>query len=227
MEDKKYIVYENENNDIVVVDFPFDFESITDGHIANLIADILNKAIFYSTDPHLNTKEYIEKLVFDSETAGFKISAYLDFIDTVLLDKESTRMTTTAQRYHAYFMAYGESELINYTCTQSAEFPAKETGNDELDDMLARRNYDAIDFETALKILSDKHIPCVVSKTSRFDTFVHMFNYILLNMISKNEPLKKCENCGKYFYPSSRSDEKYCNNAVSYTHLTLPTIRLV
>ena len=47
MEDKKYIVYENENNDIVVVDFPFDFESITDGHIANLIADILNKAIFY------------------------------------------------------------------------------------------------------------------------------------------------------------------------------------
>ena len=34
------------------------------------------------------------------------------------------------------------------------------------------------------------------------------FNYYLENNIH----IKKCENCGKYFIPTSRSDEKYCDN---------------
>jgi len=29
---------------------------------------------------------------------------------------------------------------------------------------------------------------------------------------SQHIPIKKCENCGKYFIPKVRSDEKYCNN---------------
>lgn len=40
------------------------------------------------------------------------------------------------------------------------------------------------------------------------DLFCVFFNYLLENNITIN----KCKNCGKYFIPANRTDEKYCKN---------------
>lgn len=40
------------------------------------------------------------------------------------------------------------------------------------------------------------------------DLFCVFFNYLLENNITIN----KCKNCGKYFIPANRTDEKYCEN---------------
>lgn len=33
----------------------------------------------------------------------------------------------------------------------------------------------------------------------------------MISALSRGKPLKKCENCGKYFFPSGRSDSVYCD----------------
>lgn len=38
----------------------------------------------------------------------------------------------------------------------------------------------------------------------------------LYEIVNSNLQLKICEHCGKYFFPENKSDEKYCNNELSY-----------
>ena len=45
-----------------------------------------------------------------------------------------------------------------------------------------------------------------------FDSFDEFFIFIFLELIKQNNFIKKCDNCGKYFYPKYRSDTLYCDS---------------
>lgn len=45
-----------------------------------------------------------------------------------------------------------------------------------------------------------------------FKDFKHVFAYELYTCVKMQKILKRCSNCGKFFLPSYRSDEKYCDN---------------
>ncbi len=45
-----------------------------------------------------------------------------------------------------------------------------------------------------------------------------MFDIYRKLIIEKKICIKKCANCGKFFIPQSRTDEKYCNNISPQNH---------
>jgi len=45
-----------------------------------------------------------------------------------------------------------------------------------------------------------------------FNSFDDFFMFIFIELIKQNSFIKKCANCGKYFYPKYRSDKIYCEN---------------
>ncbi len=48
-----------------------------------------------------------------------------------------------------------------------------------------------------------------IFKLSDLDTFM---KYDVLKIIERSIPINKCDNCGKYFIPKNKSNEKYCDN---------------
>lgn len=44
-----------------------------------------------------------------------------------------------------------------------------------------------------------------------FSDIINAIIFDMFALIDKNFPIKTCENCGNYFIPSKRSDEKYCD----------------
>lgn len=48
-----------------------------------------------------------------------------------------------------------------------------------------------------------------------FSDFSSLIAYEVRQMIGQNREIKVCENCGRFFIPSNRRDEKYCDNICS------------
>ena len=48
--------------------------------------------------------------------------------------------------------------------------------------------------------------------TYQIHTIKELLTISFIEILKNNLTINKCQNCGKYFIPESRSDEKYCNN---------------
>ena len=142
------------------------------------------------------------------------ISKYMKVIDDVLLQKNGTQKTSAMDRYFEYsyinispLMCLGYDTIITAIPNihpENSEFSLTEIEKLYLTPFDERNRTNNI-FKMYAGIILEHYI---------FETFESMFRYCILHMIENNIMLKKCENCGKYFYPASRSDEKYCNNVL-------------
>ena len=59
---------------------------------------------------------------------------------------------------------------------------------------------------------SEKENRCKIKPLFYFDNATSLFLCEFMQIVNSVARIKKCANCGKFFIPSSRSDEIYCNN---------------
>ncbi len=184
--------------------------------IGEFVASIINKYVELKSssaeNAALQVDEYFVIDNFCDYVQNADISIYKQMIDNVLLETDKA-LYSTVQKYFVYTYTsktpcmiysydtinmpipnYSENHTLPVTLQEAEEFFSIPV---ELrtDDNKFFRKYDSTIF---------KHLI--------FDSFDSMFKYAIMHMVEHNIIFKKCENCGKYFCPSSRSDEKYCNN---------------
>lgn len=61
----------------------------------------------------------------------------------------------------------------------------------------------------SLRIVDD-----VLREVFEFNDLLALLFFIYVKIIQLDITVNRCENCGDYFIPSSRSDEKYCNKVI-------------
>ena len=110
---------------------------------------------------------------------------------------------------YAYFADYNESELAKFA---KSEFDKLYTIDSfsldslaEFDSSRKNRQYIAKNFTMTLEY-SEGALPCFLLSSAK-----ELFALEVLTAATLGKPLKICENCGEYFFPSGRTDSVYCD----------------
>ncbi len=110
---------------------------------------------------------------------------------------------------YALFSDFDEKELKAFAKAELSKLIALESFNlnslAEFDKGRKNKLYTSRKFTLSLEF--DKTlIPCFLLETAK-----ELFALEILTAASLNKPLKICENCGEFFFPSGRADSVYCD----------------
>lgn len=110
---------------------------------------------------------------------------------------------------YAFFADYNEAELSKLA---NAEFAKLIALNDfgmetlgEFDNSRKNKIYFGKSFNISYELV-DEVVPCFVLASAK-----ELFALEILAAAMAKKPLKICENCGGYFFPSGRTDSLYCD----------------
>ncbi len=110
---------------------------------------------------------------------------------------------------YAYFADYNEEELSKLANSEFAKLIAiNDFGMESLAEFdYSRKNkiYFGKNFSISYE-LSDIVVPCFTLTSAK-----ELFALEILTAAMNRKPLKICENCGGYFFPSGRTDSVYCD----------------
>lgn len=138
---------------------------------------------------------------------------YIDFVDFVLLDDDTN--LNNVEKWFAFNSTIDESSFIKLSVKPKEISLDCEVGDISSFDMSLVVNT-ALDFQDSSippkKFFAQSGLKLKPIYDYTFDSFEELFKYLLMYMIENNIHLKKCSNCGKYFYPEKRADSKYCDN---------------
>lgn len=110
---------------------------------------------------------------------------------------------------YAQFSDFDEKELKAFAKAELSKLIALETFNlntlAEFDQSRKNKLYTSKKFTLSLEF--DKALmPCFLLESAK-----ELFALEILTAASLNKPLKICENCGEFFFPSGRADSVYCD----------------
>lgn len=150
-------------------------------------------------------KEYIEKMIENIITYKDYIDVSFGFLDEKLYTKQSLD----------YFQTIFSSKFILpktyiYNAFEKCNFikPIQKLLV-ELAGETGEKNIEVLK-STVLENLKNNHT--IYCKLYEIDTLEDIFNIYLSLLMENKFIINKCKNCGKYFIPDNRSDEKYCSN---------------
>lgn len=125
------------------------------------------------------------------------------------------------EKYFAYQLSkygLGAPSILEHTFSLNisldskyAEYKDNRNFSRELSEIIGRGGSQADQYESILSVFEKHSGKAATYRKLQFSNCLNVFDCILLDMIIKNVPLKRCENCGKFFVPS-RSDMIYCEN---------------
>ncbi len=110
---------------------------------------------------------------------------------------------------YAFFEDYNEEELAKFATTELNKLYAQDSISlDSLAEFDAGRknklyilNNFTISFE-----FTEEFVPCFILTSAK-----ELFALEILTAAAAKKPLKICENCGGFFFPSGRTDSLYCD----------------
>lgn len=110
---------------------------------------------------------------------------------------------------YSFFADYNESELAKFAKSELDKlYTIDSFGLETLAEFdSARKNklYVAKNFTMTIEF-SDGVLPCFILNSAK-----DLFALEILSAAASGKPLKICENCGGYFFPSGRTDSVYCD----------------
>ncbi len=110
---------------------------------------------------------------------------------------------------YAYFQDYSEQEMAKLAASELAKLIALPVFSmdtlGEFDSARKNKLYFSKSFTISYE-LKDSVLPCFTLASSK-----ELFALEILTAAMANRPLKVCENCGGYFFPSGRADSVYCD----------------
>ena len=110
---------------------------------------------------------------------------------------------------YAFFNDYDEAGLKTFAKAEFAKLIALNTFNidtlSEFDSGRKNKLYIAKNLTLSLEI-KEKVLPCFILNSAK-----ELFSLEILIAAILGKPLKICENCGEYFFPSGRTDSVYCD----------------
>ncbi len=110
---------------------------------------------------------------------------------------------------YALFSDYNEKELKAFAKSEFSKLIAIEKfyleSLTEFDNGRKNNLYTSRNFTISIEYKDDV-MPCFI-----LDSAKDLFALEILCAASLNKPLKICENCGEYFFPSGRADSVYCD----------------
>ncbi|MBO5733269.1 MAG: hypothetical protein J6R66_00060 [Clostridia bacterium] len=110
---------------------------------------------------------------------------------------------------YAHFSDYNETELAKYARGELSKLiTLEEFSLDALAEFDAGRKnklYISKNFTMTLEY-SDSVLPCFILNETK-----ELFALEIMTAVAAGKPLKICENCGGYFFPSGRTDSVYCD----------------
>ena len=110
---------------------------------------------------------------------------------------------------YEYFSDYSEKELGKFAHTELTKLIALDSFNldslAEFDSARKAKLYIAKTFNMTLEF-ADAVLPCFILNEAK-----ELFALEILTAAAIGKPLKICENCGEFFFPSGRTDSVYCD----------------
>ena len=110
---------------------------------------------------------------------------------------------------YAFFSDYDEKELAETAHSELDKLYALDSLNAdtlaEFDSNRKNKLYTSKNFTMTLEY-NEGIIPCFILTTA-----TELFALEIISAVAAGKPLKICENCGKYFFPSGRTDSVYCD----------------
>lgn len=150
-------------------------------------------------------KEYIEKMIQDIITYKDYIDVFFSFLDEKSYTKQSldyfqamfsSKFVLPKTYIYNAFEKYSFIKPINNLLITLAE----ETGE---------RNIEILKKSVLNTLKNSNTLYC---KLYEINSLEDIFNIYLSLLMEHKLVINKCKNCGKYFIPDNRSDEKYCSN---------------
>lgn len=102
-----------------------------------------------------------------------------------------------------------EDGYFGYALTELLTTPDRPTSYGALSATEFQRNLKSRNLftEISVKIRYDDY-----GEAYSFSDFSSLLGFEIRQMIGKNSEIKVCKNCGRFFIPANRRDEKYCDN---------------
>ena len=110
---------------------------------------------------------------------------------------------------YTYFADYNEEELTKLANSEFSKLIALNTFDvdalAEFDNSRKNKLYFGKSFSISYELV-DTVVPCFILESAK-----ELFALEILTAAMAKKPLKICENCGGYFFPSGRTDSVYCD----------------
>lgn len=166
-------------------------------------------------DRSKNLEEYISKLILSFTNYKTYLDLYFGILDNKKFKKQDLsyfqsffmlEFDIPKHKMSQFFIENNQITLANNMLLSCYKNLKEKTKKEHLSD---DEVYSEL-FEMNKNLLKDNEIFTLRNYeiSSLKDLFCVFFNYLLENNITIN----KCKNCGKYFIPANRTDEKYCEN---------------
>lgn len=108
--------------------------------------------------------------------------------DVLVYDSPETLKTTTYQKYIKYLDSIQSPLNLDFTYTTHSLTLSNKIETTDLEDII------------------------INAKIHEFNSFEELFDFLLDFLIRHNLTINICKNCNKYFAPTGRCSELYCNN---------------
>ena len=110
---------------------------------------------------------------------------------------------------YAFFEDFNKEDLKKFAKTELSKLIALNTFDidalAEFDENRKNKLYLSKKFTMSLEAMGDV-LPCFI-----LDSAKDLFALEIITSAALKKPLKICENCGEYFFPSGRTDSVYCD----------------
>jgi len=114
---------------------------------------------------------------------------------------------------YAYFSDYNETELAKFAKSELSKLITLDSFDllalAEFDSLRKAKLYIGKNFTMSLEF-TDAVLPCFNLSEAK-----ELFALEIMTAFASGKPLKICENCGGYFFPSGRTDSVYCDRILS------------
>ena len=173
-----------------------------------ILKDIDKEYSFELKGKYVNDEEYLKEMEKIYNNLQYKIQQIqkemTDFVTYVynLDEQEELKNYTPSQRFAVYLIKH-KGQAIKYNKNDNIIRDSYSEKNAELRHLTEQQLLENLKNNTMLISMIDTHQSNDLSAIC----------YAVLEEIVKttNNPIKKCQNCGMYFIPSSRLDEIYCD----------------
>lgn len=151
-------------------------------------AQILNGVI--SVSPSLSEEDMIEELYSIISTYFFNITSTLENLCSYITNDENN-----IKQYLLWHLEIPKSHILF----------AKVNYKKNIIELLSNNNHECF-------LKNNKLYKLIPVRKYTISDFTELLNILIDQYFQKKFVIKICHNCGKYFIPSSRTDEKYCDN---------------
>ncbi len=184
------------------------YESFFFAYGFEILKDIKEDYKFKLKGKYANDVEYLEEMERIYNDLQEKIQEVqkemLDFVNYVynLNENEELKEFTPAQRFAVYLMKH-KGQAFTYNRNDLLIRDSYSNKNQEFGNMSEIELLNQLKDNAMLVSMNDMHQSNDLSAVC----------YVVLEELVQmsNLPIKKCQNCGMYFIPSSRLDEIYCD----------------